>query len=90
TSMALQAERFCYVFRDDQQMKRQHLALGKWLSAGESSWNRAAVGRYNIWFDRQGGQPLTAPLLESIMKQEKVFLGDNTLMKKEESSNGSH
>ncbi len=90
TSMALETERFCYVFRDDQKQKRQHLALGNWLSAGGGSWSHAGVGRYNVWFDRLGGQPLTAQLLESIMKQEKVFLGENTLMKKEESSNGSH
>jgi len=72
------ADSICYVFRDDQTAKRQHVAMMTFLTDRGVTFGREAVGGYNVLYGFSPREALTGEALRAIRSQEKARIGLGT------------
>ncbi len=73
------ADEICYVFRQDQSTKRQHIALMQFLSERGVSHASFEVGEYRILHGFEPREALTVDAIASIRRQETVRLDLGTV-----------
>lgn len=73
------ADEICYVFRADQERKRQHVALMRFLGEQGVSHDRFEVGEYRVLHGFQPREVLTVDAIASIRRQETVHLDLGTV-----------
>ncbi len=75
-----QAKEICYVFRDDQQGKRQHQAFLALLDERQVSYERGKVDDFNIFWNFRPREALDEPAIARVRHQEKVQVGVGDLL----------
>jgi hypothetical protein len=65
------AESICYVFREDQQDKRQHLAMLALLETKGIHYQRSEVGPYRVLHDFQPRRALTATDVDAVRNPQR-------------------
>ena len=66
------ADSVCYIFRDDQRSKRQHLALMRLLSQERVSFSRGRAGPYNVLFGFSPRGVLSSRALSAIRRSRST------------------
>ncbi len=70
-----EAENICYIFRDDQNNKRQHKAFLSLLAEKHIDSRRIDAGVYSIMYDFRPRQAITEADMELVRHQEKMHIG---------------
>ncbi|HYC01362.1 MAG TPA: glycosyltransferase family 39 protein [Candidatus Limnocylindrales bacterium] len=72
------ADSICYVFRDDQTTKRQHVAMQELLERHHVRYQQAQVGPYRVLYDFTPRRAITAAEVEKVRHQETARVGPGT------------
>ncbi|HYC54800.1 MAG TPA: hypothetical protein VEL28_07665 [Candidatus Binatia bacterium] len=74
------ADSICYVFRDDQTTKRQHVAMQQLLERHQVRYEQAQVGPYRVLYGFEPRRAITAAEVEQVRHQETARVGVSEIL----------
>ncbi|RMF23479.1 MAG: hypothetical protein D6760_05245, partial [Deltaproteobacteria bacterium] len=78
--MVGRAERICYLYRDDQRTKRQHVAFMRLLARKHVTYDKFRVRDFTVLYDFEPRSAITEADIERVRHQERTRIGIENLL----------